>query len=87
MRMPHRPVQESACYHWIPVESAAKLRVTARQLDASVPDPEIFRASSSYAAGEGPFLVGGIDFTTTGCWRITAQYEHDELRFVVWVTH
>jgi DNA-binding beta-propeller fold protein YncE len=70
-------------YHWIPVESAAKLKVTARRLDAPVPDPEIFRANSSYAGG--PLLIGGINLTTTGCWQITAQYEHDELRFVVWV--
>src|SRR5262249_14493300 len=42
-------------YHWIPVESAAKFRVAARRLDAPAPAPEIFRANSSYAAGEGPF--------------------------------
>jgi len=70
-------------YHWIPVESAAKFRVAARRLDAPAPAPEIFRANTSYAGG--PLLIGGIDFTTTGCWQITAQYEHDDLRFVVWV--
>jgi YVTN family beta-propeller protein len=77
--------QDWRLYHWIPVESAAKLRVTARRLDAPAPAPEIFRANSSYAAGWGPFLVGGVNFTTTGCWQITAQYEHEELSFVVWV--
>jgi YVTN family beta-propeller protein len=70
-------------YHWIPVENAARFNVTARRLDAPAPAPEIFRANSSYAGG--PLLIGGIDFTTTGCWQITAQYEQDELRFVVWV--
>jgi DNA-binding beta-propeller fold protein YncE len=70
-------------YHWIPAESAAKLRVTARRLDAPAPALEIFGANSSYAGG--PLLIGGIGFATTGCWQITARYEHDELSFVVWV--
>ncbi len=70
-------------YRWIPAESAAKLRVTARRLDAPDPALKIFGANSSYAGR--PLLIGAISFPTTGCWQITAQYEQDELRFVVWV--
>ncbi len=60
-------------YHWIPAESAAKLRVTARRLDAQVPAAEIVQANSSYAGR--PLLIGAISFPTTGCWHIT-QFVH-----------
>jgi hypothetical protein len=72
---------------WIPEEDAAKLTVTARRLDGPAPPAEILKANSSYREQDWKaFLVGGINFSTTGCWEVSGHYEDDELTFVVWVS-
>ena len=71
---------------WIPAIDSAKLTVTARRLDGQAPPAEVLKASSSYREEDWKaFLVGGINFPTTGCWEVSARYENDELTFVVWV--
>ena len=70
----------------IPAIDTAKFTVTARRLDGPAPPPEVGRASSSYREEDWKaFLVGGINFPTTGCWEVSARYENDELTFVVWI--
>jgi hypothetical protein len=70
----------------IPAIDTAKFTVTARRLDGPSPPPEVGQASSSYREEDWKaFLVGGINFPTTGCWEVSARYENDELTFVVWV--
>lgn len=71
---------------WIPAQDASKLTVTAKRLDGPAPPPEVLTASSSYREQDWKaFLVGGINFPTPGCWRVSGRYEADELTFVVWV--
>jgi hypothetical protein len=72
--------------HWIPAIDSSKLTVAARRLDGPAPAPEVGQASSSYREQDWKaFLVGGINFPTTGCWEVSARYENDQLTFVVWV--
>jgi len=62
------------------------LTVAARRLDGQAPPAEVLNANSSYREEDWKaFLVGGINFPTTGCWEVSARYENDELTFVVWV--
>lgn len=77
--------QEWSHYHgWIPEESASKLSITARRLDASSPPPEI-SAGPTFNRDWKAFMLGGITFPTPGCWEITGRYEDAEVQFVVWV--
>jgi len=70
----------------IPAIDSTKLTVTARRLDGPAPPPEVGEATSSYREQDWKaFLVGGINFPTTGCWEISAHYENDELTFIVWI--
>lgn len=70
---------------WIPERDAAKLTVTARRLDGPASPPVILRAISSSREDWKAFLVGGINFSTPGCWEVSGRYEKDEVIFVVWV--
>jgi hypothetical protein len=65
-------------------KSKAKLIVTASRLDAAVPT----------ATGGSPWggwleesqqVIVNIRFPTSGCWRVTARYEDQEITFTVWV--
>jgi len=72
--------------HSIPAIDTAKFTVTARRLEGAAPPAAVGQASSSYREDDWKaFLVGGINFPTTGCWEVSARYENDELTFVVWV--
>lgn len=83
--------QEWGRYDWgahgsIPRDNSSKLRVSARRLDAPAPSPVISRAKGGYREQDlKAFLVGGIKFSTPGCWSVTGRYDDDELTFVVWV--
>ena len=70
--------------HWIPDESALKLTITARRLDATTPPPEI-SAGPTFNRDWKAFMLGGINFPTPGCWEITGRYEDAEVQYVVWV--
>jgi hypothetical protein len=61
----------------------SKLTVTAQRLDGPAPPPEIFKATPSFREQDWKaFLVGGINFPTPGCWKVSGRYEDDELTFV-----
>src|SRR5450631_1215515 len=70
--------------HWIPDESALKLTITARRLDAATPPPEI-SAGPTFTPDWKAFMLGGINLPTPGCWEITGRYEDAEVQFVEWV--
>jgi hypothetical protein len=70
--------------HWIPDESASKLTITARRLDATTPAPEI-SAGPTFTRDWKAFMLGGINFPTPGCWEITGRYEDAQVQYVVWV--
>lgn len=69
---------------WITDESASKLSITARRLDAPTPPPEISAGKVSNRDWNA-FMLGGINFPAPGCWEITGRYEDAEVQFVVWV--
>ncbi len=69
----------------IPEREASRLKVTARRLDIPASPAKIWPGLGGYREDWKSFLVGGIDFPTTGCWQISAHYENEELTFVVWV--
>jgi len=70
--------------HWIPDESALKLTITARRLDADTPPPEI-SAGPTFNRDWKAFMLGGINLPTPGCWEITGRYEDAKVQFVEWV--
>jgi hypothetical protein len=69
---------------WIPDESALKLTITARRLDAATPPPEI-SAGPTFTRDWKAFMLGGINLPTPGCWEITGRYVDAEVQFVEWV--
>jgi hypothetical protein len=69
---------------WIPDESALKLTITARRLDAPTPPPEI-SAAPTFNRDWKAFMLGGISLPTPGCWEITGRYEDAEVQYVEWV--
>ena len=69
----------------IPEREGSRLKVTARRLDNPSPPAKIARGLGGYREDWQSFLVGGIDFPTSGCWEVSAHYENDDLTFVVWV--
>ena len=78
--------QDWGRYKWIPEPQASKLTVTARRLDGNSLPAEILKSNSSYREQDWKaFLVGGINFSTPGCWEVTDRYDDDELTYVVWV--
>jgi hypothetical protein len=78
--------QDWARDKWIPEEQASRLTVTAKRLDGSSPTAEILKSNSSYREQDWEaFLVGGINFSTPGCWEIVGRYDNGEVTYVVWV--
>jgi len=71
----------------MPKSVAPKLTVTARRLDAPAAPAKIWRPVPGYRGFSmlNVFLVGGIDFPTDGCWEVSANYEKDNVTFVVWI--
>jgi len=60
--------------------------VTGRRLDGPAPPLMADPVGGGYREEDWKsFMVTGINLPTLGCWEITAQYETDELTFVVWV--
>lgn len=72
-------------YDW-QAEPEPALVVTGERLDAKAPPLNTSTANGSYAADMGSAMMMGVDFPTTGCWKITGKYKDAELSFVVWVT-
>jgi hypothetical protein len=66
-------------------EPEPPLVVTGERLDGKAPPLEASSANGSYAEDMGSAMMMGMNIPTTGCWRITGQYQDAELSFVVWV--
>ena len=66
-------------------EPLPALRVAGQRLDASAPPLNASRATNAFASDIQSAMLVGVDFPTPGCWKITGQYNGQELSFVVWV--
>jgi hypothetical protein len=74
-------------YHWR-TENPPHLVITGTRLDGLAPPLETDGQSNAGWTNDGdhPFIVAGIFIPTSGCWKITGQYNGAELSYVVWVT-
>jgi len=74
-------------YDWR-IETRPHLTVSGQRLDA----PASFVTTDEDASHgwtndrDHPFMVAGIFLPTVGCWKITGQYQGEELSYVVWVS-
>lgn len=67
-------------------EPEPNLIVTGERLDAEAPLIRASKATNAYASDIGSAMLVGMDFPTTGCWKITGKYnDNTELSFVIWV--
>jgi hypothetical protein len=71
-------------YSWTE-EPQPKITVTAERLDASAPTYTTTDGTNAYASDIGSAMLTGVEFPTTGCWKVTGKYKDAELSFVVWV--
>jgi hypothetical protein len=70
-------------YDW-QAEREPRLAVAATRLDAPASSVVASRVTGAYREQDWKsFMVSLIDIPTSGCWKITGRYEHDELSFVV----
>ncbi|NJC96986.1 MAG: hypothetical protein C3F07_11610 [Anaerolineales bacterium] len=72
-------------YYSLPDEPEPALLVTGQRLDAKAPPLGVYGATNAFADDTGEAMLTGVEFPTTGCWKITGQYKKSELSFVVWV--
>jgi len=61
------------------------LVVTGERLDEKAPPLISSQATNAFATDIGSAMLVGVDFPTTGCWKITGQYKKAELSFVIWI--
>lgn len=66
-------------------EPEPQLIVTGERLDAQAPPLKASRATNASASDIGSAMLVGVDFPTSGCWKVTGEYGDTELSFVVWV--
>lgn len=66
-------------------EPEPSLVVTGERLDAEAPPLDASTANGSYSDDMGSAMMMGMNLPTSGCWKITGEYEGTELSFVVWV--
>lgn len=66
-------------------EPEPNLIVTGERLDESAPPLIVDKATNAYASDIGSAMMVGVDFPTLGCWKITGNYNGNELSFVIWV--
>jgi hypothetical protein len=67
------------------VAPEAKLTVSGRRTDSLAPPLQKDGPGTPSWTGEDQFFMTGINFPTTGCWKITGRFEDVRLTFVVWV--
>jgi hypothetical protein len=74
-------------YDWR-TENPPHLTVTGERLDA--PAPPITMDGHANAGWtndrDHAFIIVGIFIPTVGCWKVTGEYEGEELSYVVWVS-
>jgi len=61
------------------------LVMTGERLDAKAPLVKVLKATNASAKDIGDAMLGGADFPTLGCWKITGQYKKTSLSFIVWL--
>jgi hypothetical protein len=66
-------------------EPEPNLIVAGERLDESAPPLIVEKATNAYASDIGSAMMVGVDFPTLGCWKITGNYNGNELSFVIWV--
>ena len=66
-------------------EPQPDLVMTGERLDAQAPQVKVLKATNAFGEDIGEAMLGGADFPTLGCWKITGQYKKTELSFVVWL--
>jgi len=66
-------------------EPLPKVTVKGKRLDASAAPLQADDHANGGWTADDQFIVTGINFPTTGCWEIRANYQNDGLIFVVWV--
>ena len=66
-------------------EPEPDLVMTGERLDAKAPSVRVSKATNAFAEDIGDAMLGGADFPTLGCWKITGEYKGAELSFVVWL--
>lgn len=71
-------------YFWLH-EPQPPLVVSGRRLDMPAPPLTVSPATNAFADDIQSAMLVGVDFPTTGCWKITGKYQDAELSFVVWV--
>jgi len=66
-------------------EPEPNLIVTGERIDESAPPLIVDKATNAYASDIGSAMMVGVDFPTLGCWKISGNYNGNELSFVIWV--
>jgi hypothetical protein len=66
-------------------EPRPNLRVTGQRLDSAAPALQTDSQANGGWTEDDQFIVTGLNFPSTGCWKITARYAQDVLTFTVWV--
>ena len=65
---------------WYVLPPGGRPVITGRRVDG----PGVFRADANVAFGQGRyFATSSLDFSTVGCWEVTARYGGTTLRFPV----
>lgn len=65
----------------------SRLKVEARKLDGSNQSLHGERATNGFLPdSQQSFLLDDIEFPSTGCWQITAQFRGQELKFTLLLT-
>jgi hypothetical protein len=60
------------------------LKVSGHRLDATALAANVSRPSSAYAASLGGWaMLVAVEFPSTGCWRISGEYNGQRLSFIV----
>jgi hypothetical protein len=73
-------------YWWLS-QQESDLRVDARKLDGDNESVHVAWATNAYISEhQTSAMLNAIEFPSTGCWEISAQWHAHELKFVVWVT-
>lgn len=74
-------------YDWR-TENPPKLTITGTRLDGPAPPLETDEHPNAGWNNDSdhPFIVAGIFIPVLGCWKITGEYEGEELSYVVWVS-
>lgn len=67
------------------LENFPKLQTVGRRLDGPAPRLSVDEASNALGPDGSGAMVTAFYVPAPGCWEITADYNGDELSFVVWV--